>query len=383
MSMRSLAQAPSRELRAATSSNPQSSHPQLQLVAGIAFVWALTVASALSRWSQRQLGPAPVGSMFLGALPTWVLWALAGIALIPIVRLVQRRCGDPAVLVCVHVLLGGATIYAYCVLLHITQLGLHVTDLQMPWWYAAWAIARYRMLENSLIYLGIVGFVVSSDLAAKFRAQALAAQRLSTELASARLEALRLKLNPHFLFNALNGTTMLIRSGENARAVEAVVGLSALLRQLLEEREPLVPLETELSFIESYVDVERVRLGDRLTMAIHATREARDARVPFLTLQPLVENSIRHGIAPRGVGGRVTIEARRDGEWLDVHVVNDGAASPAAARGFGLGLATTRQRLEQLFGDGYELTLDVREHSRTTAVRVRVPFFTAAFEQHE
>jgi two-component system, LytTR family, sensor kinase len=197
------------------------------------------------------------------------------------------------------------------------------------------------------------------------------------------LEALRLKLNPHFLFNALNGATMLIRSGENARAIEAVVGLSTLLRQLLEERETLVPLDKELAFIESYVDVERVRLGDRLTMVVDASREARGARVPFLTLQPLVENSIRHGIAPRGAGGQITIEARRAGDWLDLHVLNDAAASPAAARGFGVGLETTRQRLAQLFGDGYELSLDVRETSRTTAVHVRVPYFTEAFEQHE
>jgi LytS/YehU family sensor histidine kinase len=203
---------------------------------------------------------------------------------------------------------------------------------------------------------------------------------LGTELLEAKLQALRMQLNPHFLFNTLNTISALIHD-DPSMADRMVVRLGDLLRRTLEHRDAHeVPLRDELSFLRDYLAIEQARFGDRLTATIDVAPETESLYVPFLLLQPLVENAIRHGIEPREEPGHVTVTARRDGNQLELRVVDNGdglADAAGAPPSEGIGLANTRTRLAYLYED--EHSLELRNGSRGgLEVRVRIPCRTAA-----
>ncbi|MGH7717743.1 MAG: sensor histidine kinase, partial [Gemmatimonadaceae bacterium] len=199
-------------------------------------------------------------------------------------------------------------------------------------------------------------------------------EHLEMQLAQAQLSTLRQQLRPHFLFNALNTITALI--SEDARGAERMIsGLSALLRlSLRSDDEQEVPLEREMEMLEHYLDIQRIRFRDRLVVDVSIDPGVRQALVPSLVLQPLVENAIRHGITPRAAGGRVRISAAQHNGALHLRVEDDGIGARAAAArapGSGMGLANTRARLQHLYaarhrfearsGDegGFTVTLEI------------------------
>lgn len=182
--------------------------------------------------------------------------------------------------------------------------------------------------------------------------------RAEAERSRAELHALRARLQPHFLFNTLHGIRSLVRR-DPEKAADAIETLGGLLRYVLdlEDRDTdLVSVREELAFTRAYVELERTRLGARLTVEESIDEDALDARIPALTLQPLIENAIRHGIAPRAGGGTVRITARRIGERIEVLVEDDGVGpkeDPGTADGPGLGLRTVRDRIRSRYdGDG-------------------------------
>ncbi len=186
------------------------------------------------------------------------------------------------------------------------------------------------------------------------------AAALTTELVQARLDALRMQLNPHFLFNTLHTISALIHE-QPATADRMVVRLSELLRQTLDRADVHeVPLRQELAFLEGYLDIEKTRFRERLTVDLRIEPAALDCAVPFLLLQPLVENAIRHGIEPREANGRIEITARRAGGQLELSVSDNGPGltEPAADRAReGVGLSNTRSRLAHLYGGEQGLEL--------------------------
>jgi hypothetical protein len=172
----------------------------------------------------------------------------------------------------------------------------------------------------------------------------------------ARLQALELQLNPHFFFNSLNNVRALIAE-DPERAQTAVTQLAGLMRYALKAgQETTVPLRKELEMVRTYLDLEQVRLEDRLRYEIDAEDSALDHPVPLLLVQTLVENGIKHGVAPRPEGGRLTVTARTEGDALCVWVTNTGRLDPDAESG--LGLENARERLQLLFGDEATLTLE-------------------------
>jgi LytS/YehU family sensor histidine kinase len=182
-------------------------------------------------------------------------------------------------------------------------------------------------------------------------------QRLTTE---AELRALRSQLNPHFLFNALHSLGALIRH-DGAAAERAVERLGDLLRYTLDAgADGDVSLRREWEFTRNYLDLERIRFGDRLGVALEVEDAALDERVPAFVLQPLVENAVRHGVARRGEGGAVRVAVARAGGSLVLSVEDDGpGARPAALSSSpGLGLRSLRRRLEALYGDGARLRIE-------------------------
>jgi len=212
-----------------------------------------------------------------------------------------------------------------------------------------------------------------------YRERERQAAALATELVQARLQALRMQINPHFLFNTLNTISALIHENPDA-ADRMVVRLSELLRRTLDRGEVQeVPLREELEFLRSYLEIEQMRFADRLTVRFDIEPKTNELLVPHLILQPLVENALRHGILPREEPGRVEICARVvEGQHLELKVCDNGnGLSPANStpEREGIGLKNVRSRLAQLYGGAQEFTVGNTSGGGVEA-RIRIPCCT-------
>ncbi len=209
-------------------------------------------------------------------------------------------------------------------------------------------------------------------------------------LLEARLDALQRQINPHFLFNTLNSITSLVRS-EPELAREMVVKLANILRVLLRDREAFLPLSEELRFTDDYLDIEVVRFGNKLKVVKEIAEDTLDVVVPGMLLQPLIENSIKHGLEPRISGGTVTLRSRITAEGrLMVEVEDDGvgmapehdAASPVSGivrPGTGIGMRNVRERMQVLYGDLAAVEINSRP-GRGTKVTLLMPILDAGAE---
>jgi two-component system, LytTR family, sensor kinase len=208
------------------------------------------------------------------------------------------------------------------------------------------------------------------------RERELAASHLRAELAEARLEVLRGQLQPHFLFNTLNGISVLIHE-DPARANLMLMRLSDLLRSGLASNQPNeVTLGQELEFLDRYLEIEKMRFGERLTIRMEVDEDALDARVPHLVLQPLVENAIKHGVAALDRPATITIRGSRDGGQLRLEVRDDGRGLAEQVR-LGVGLSNTEARLRHLYGDQQRLQMSVASGGGAS-VGMAFPFRTKA-----
>ena len=208
---------------------------------------------------------------------------------------------------------------------------------------------------------------------------ALHTSQLESQLIQAHLNALKVQLQPHFLFNTLNAIMVLVRQQKGREAEEMLSRLSDLLRCVLEDVQTQeVPLSRELEYLELYLCIEQVRFQDRLRVEITADPEALDAALPHMALQPIVENAIRHGIGRSSAAGCIGISACRVDEKLQIVVQDDGPglASANGATNRGIGLANTRARLNQLYGDSANLTVENGRAGGVVATMV-VPYHEA------
>ncbi|WP_147448993.1 sensor histidine kinase [Corallococcus terminator] len=207
------------------------------------------------------------------------------------------------------------------------------------------------------------------------RERELAESRLAVQLAEARLQALRAQLDPHFLFNTLNAVAGLVRQQRNPEAVEALAELGHLLRASLEGRgDHEVLLEDELELVRRFLGIEQLRFGGHLEVHLTPGQDTLKARVPALILQPLVENAIKHGIARKAARGQLHVSTARQGNRLLLEVRDDGPGLRAGgAGGTGIGVANTRARIQQLYGERYGLTLEDLPGGGVLA-KVELPF---------
>jgi two-component system LytT family sensor kinase len=207
----------------------------------------------------------------------------------------------------------------------------------------------------------------------------LRASQLETQVATARLGALKAQLQPHFLFNTLNAIVVLVRQQKGQQAEETLARFSDLLRAVLADMDAQeVTLARELEYLKLYLSIEQLRFSDRLRVDIDVDAELLDAAVPHMSLQPIVENAIRHGVGNRATPGVIGIRAWRAGDKLTISVRDDGPGfdGVASGHGMGLGLANTRARLRQLYGERAELRTESGLQGGAL-VTVHLPFHLA------
>jgi two-component system LytT family sensor kinase len=199
-------------------------------------------------------------------------------------------------------------------------------------------------------------------------------------LLHARMEALQNQINPHFLFNTLNSVSSLVRFDPDT-ARELIIKLATILRRLLSSGDAFVPLREELEFIDNYLDIEVVRFGrDKLQVMKELEPASLDRMVPSMLLQPLVENSIKHGLAPKIEGGSIFLRSRLTDSQLIIEVEDDGVGmgaanfleKPSGLGGTGIGMANVSERLKVLYGDTARMTIDSHE-GKGTLIRLRLP----------
>jgi two-component system, LytTR family, sensor kinase len=223
------------------------------------------------------------------------------------------------------------------------------------------------------IYFTILGCMHAFTYYVEARDNEAQAARLHGQLAEARLDALRMQIQPHFLFNSLNAILVLVRDQNTRVAARMLEQLSDMLRQVLRTDQPHeVAVDEELTLVRQYLAIEQIRFSDRLQIRYAVSPGLERARVPRFILQPLVENALRHGVAQQTDTVQVEIGAERKGDFIELWVRDDGPG-PGNTRGTGVGLENTRSRLATLYGDRASLELATADGGGTIA-RIRLPY---------
>ena len=229
-------------------------------------------------------------------------------------------------------------------------------------------VLRSTWFEQLTMYLTIVIAALAWQYHRAARQREVEEAELRRQMAEYELQVLKLQLHPHFLFNAMNGiATLIAREPKTAR--EMLLRLSDLLRMALSRSaENEVALRDEIDFVKAYLEIERMRFGERLNVELAIDPASLEARVPNMIIQPLVENAIEYGIARTRSGGTLGLATQCVEDRLRILIVNDGPAADASTRagGSGIGMSNARSRLGRLYGDAFRLRLEEREQGGAT-----------------
>ncbi len=339
-------------------------------------VWTLIGLAFASQFNFTQARRGYIvtwGFALTTALADWYLFALLSIPTLWLARRFHFEAPRWRRSLLVHLAASGA----FAVLWVLLRVGVEMlrSRARLPVFYFGemfhWTLAR-SFYFNVFIYWAVVGVSHGLEYYRRYREREVRAIELEKLLAQARLQALRSQLNPHFLFNTLNSISSLMHKDVDA-ADRMLVRLSELLRLALGNVETQeVPLRDELEFLRRYLEIEQIRFGPRLEVGFNTPDDTLDLPVPNLLLQPLVENAIKHGIAPRKQPGRIEITAHRDGKELLLAVLDNGTGGSQGTRGAGVGLANTQARLDHLYGSRHGFESGPQE-SGGFAVRIRLP----------
>jgi signal transduction histidine kinase len=312
----------------------------------------------------------------------WYVWLLAAPATLLLIRRCRWRREHP-IRCLAPILIGSLAIYLVVsnlryLLRILPNLWLpDDQDLPLTW-------ANYFQTETVLLPIDFITycgfFATSFALEQYFKSRRrteevlrlqLAGARLQSELARAQYSALLRQLQPHFLFNAFNAVSSLVRQRKNESAVRMIAELGELLRLTMERvDEQEVPLRQDLVYVQHYLNIEQVRFGDKLRFEIVADEGIRHCLVPNLLLQPLVENAVKHGISRRTTAGCIRLSAARFGQRLKLSLSDDGPGFGGAsgARPDGIGLSNTRSRLQSLYGSDFTLEMTSAPEGGTTVL---------------
>jgi hypothetical protein len=307
----------------------------------------------------------------------WMLWAFATPAILALVRRLPIDPPRRRRNITIHMVMGFAMgVATGCVTIGLAlafgspELRETVATGDFPHTLVVWG------LFGLLFYAALASVGLALDYHRRLRERELVASRLESQLVEARLNALRMQLQPHFLFNALNSVSMLVRQGDAATAVRMVARLSDLLRYVLDgEDDCMVPLRAEIDFVSRYLEIEQLRFRDRMCVRIDVDDAVQDVAVPGLLLQPLAENAVRHAVAVRAAPTTIELRAAASAGRLEIVLVDDGPGLPdpfdeAACEG--IGLSNTRSRLAYTWGRDAEMTVRGAQGGGTE-VRLNLP----------
>jgi two-component system, LytTR family, sensor kinase len=275
------------------------------------------------------------------------------------------------------IIIGGLCITVAAVVLEIAVVQLMPRTIPSP--FLILFVDRFNI--TVFYYIATIAVTMAFDNARVAREQEVARARLAAELSRAQLGALRMQIQPHFLFNTLNTiSSMMVRDPDGADAM--ISRLGDLLRLTLEQGEAQeTTVERELEIVRLYVDIEQIRFEEWLTVDIDVDPDVLDARVPPMMLQPLIENAIRHGIAPAARPGSVRVSAHREGADLLLVIEDDGVGftNGRSSPGHGIGMKATADRLRHLYGADQQMHVE-RAMPRGTRISIRLPCRTAGTE---
>jgi len=344
----------------------------LLLGPGWAVVSALALATPAVLLKHEYLAPLflSVVGLISGTFGAWVeteeIWSFTPFVDLSLYRWVRRNLRQPK--------------FDRQILLLVLIAGMEVVHV----WLSSRYPKRLFALDSDAAWLQVlvwlcapmvVGIMLKVWNALRIELKLEEQKRLVLE---ARLDALQRQINPHFLFNTLNSIGSLVRFRPDL-AREMIVKLANLLRALLKDHDTYVPLREELSFTDDYLDIEVVRFGaEKLKVVKDLDEKTLDVLVPSILLQPLIENSIKHGLEPRIHGGTITLRSRMQGESVVVEVEDDGVGivskPPSALRreGAGIGMKNVQERLEVLYGNRARFTV-VSRPGRGTLVSIEIP----------
>ena len=324
-----------------------------------AFGFAIWTALACFSVGQAALylsnahSPVRWGSLFVGRLADWYSLAMFTPLLFWLVR---RFPADQPPRLRNILVLGAA-----CVPIVVLKYAILVQAMHLISPDNMGMTVRSALMSNFIVEVlctwAIIGVIHAILFYQRLKTREIEAARLAKDLAESRLEALTLRLQPHFLFNTLNSVVALI-SRDAAAAEQMLIGLGEMLHRALDES-PVVPLASEVALLDTYLDIMRRRFEHRLDIRVSISPDVRDVMVPRFMLQPIVENSLEHGIARRKGTGTVEIDARLSGPNLVISVHDNGPGLPAVdeIRGDGIGLRNTERRLAALYGSRFSLRL--------------------------
>ena len=338
-------------------------------------VWTLVLALDLASYflarvvSPEWVGPFPPLSGVLMRVATWYSWWLWTPVVFYLALRFRFERGTLARSFVAHAVAAFAILWLSA-----------APATAIRWSMGLYAFVPFVSISSRVVYAAICGTAIILDLQRRERAHLVGAARLESQLTESRMHSLTAQLRPHFLYNALNGVAMLIRAGAHGQALEAVLGYSELLRHTLDAGPIDGPLRDELSFVDRYLSIERMRFSDTLSASILSEPDVADALVPNLVLQPLVENALRHGLSHMETNARLEVVASRHANALRLEVRDNGVGLPADWRldaTAGMGLRTTRSRLRERYGDQHHFELHSRLEGGTVVI-IEIPFCTSA-----
>ena len=314
-------------------------------------------------------------TLFMTTLASWAVWAVATPAVLKLLRRFPLPSRDALAWIA-H----GAACLAIGAAWAVWAAALeHHFD---PYAYEHGPAPFLRLLQakllatlvgDVLLYGAIIMLSTTFEARSRLLEQRAASARLAELLAQSQLASLRLQLEPHFIFNALNAVTALIREDKGNEAIDVTVSLGDLLRRVTDaSQRQFATLEEEIEFLGKYLVIQKTRFAQRLRYHIDIPAALMKAQVPELMLQQLVENAIKHGIAKRAKGGELVVSATCNGGQLTLSVFNEGPLLSDQVNE-GVGLSNTRQRLQALYGNAQALTLQNRDAAGVLAT-ITLPY---------
>jgi two-component sensor histidine kinase len=348
----------------------------LAVVCLIAVFLAVLTAQECHRNLEHHHLQAPFAPSLLFGCVTWIWWVVVTLVLWSLANRWAAVFKPSAQTIMAHLAASSVLAIAHMALIQRT---IRFASWYWPAWSRRYLTFSVVSLERFGVELVIYGFIcgICAFVHSRMQTQQAIVQRLEVErqLTQAQLKVLQMQMEPHFFFNTLNAITSLMVQGRNKEAIRTMTHLCEILRTTLQRKAPeKVPFAEELRIVESYLAIQQVRFAGRLEVKIDATDEARNGLVPCFLLQPLVENAIQHGIAPKREGGLIETCVKRVGDKLWMQVKDDGCGMDSTStKGHGIGLQNIRERLAYFYPNSFEFRA-ISPASGGYEVTIQIPY---------